>query len=42
MLKAKNPKMLYIGDNAGEIAFDKLLIETISRKGRRCNICCER
>ena len=33
MLKAKNPKILYIGDNAGEIAFDKLLIELFFEKG---------
>ena len=33
MLKAKNPKILYIGDNAGEIAFDKLLIELFLEKG---------
>ena len=33
MLKAKNPKILYIGDNAGEIAFDKLLIKLFLEKG---------
>jgi len=33
MLKAKNPKILYIGDNAGEIAFNKLLIELFLEKG---------
>jgi len=32
MLEA-NPKILYIGDNAGEIAFDKLLIELLIEKG---------
>jgi len=32
MLEA-NPKILYIGDNAGEIVFDKLLIELLIKKG---------
>jgi len=29
MLETKKPKILYIGDNAGEIAFDKLLVEEL-------------
>jgi len=35
---ARKPATLYVADNAGEIAFDKLLLEHMSAEGLRCTL----